>query len=261
MNTKQDYIAVFDSGVGGISVLRHLRRIMPGERYLYYGDSANAPYGTRTKEAVRNLTFAAAEKLIARGIKALVVACNTATSAAIRELREAYPDLIVIGIEPALKLAADRFPGGRLGVMATPMTLREEKFAALMRRYEESCTIFKLPAPGLVELVEAGKADSAESEALLESLFAPYREQLDALVLGCTHYPFAAGAISRVLGEKVVLLDGGEGTARETRRRLAEAGLLEEGEGQIIIESSASEEARLRLAWQLLEEQRGMRDG
>ena len=124
MNTKEDFIAVFDSGVGGISVLRHLRRVMPGERYLYFGDSANAPYGTKTKDEVEALTFAAARHLMARGVKALVVACNTATSAAIHDLREAYPDTIVIGIEPALKLAYDRYHGGGIGVMATPMTLR-----------------------------------------------------------------------------------------------------------------------------------------
>ena len=118
MNTKEDFIAVFDSGVGGISVLRHLRRVMPGERYLYFGDSANAPYGTKTKDEVEALTFAAARRLMARGVKALVVACNTATSAAIHDLREAYPDTIVIGIEPALKLAYDRYHGGGIGVMA-----------------------------------------------------------------------------------------------------------------------------------------------
>ena len=154
MNTKQDYIAVFDSGVGGISVLRHLRRLMPGERYLYFGDSANAPYGTKAKDEVEALTFAAARRLMARGVKALVVACNTATSAAIHDLREAYPDTIVIGIEPALKLAYDRYHGGGIGVMATPMTLREEKFEALMHRYDQSCRVYKIPAPGLVELVE-----------------------------------------------------------------------------------------------------------
>ena len=252
MNTKQDYIAVFDSGVGGISVLRHLLRVMPGERYLYFGDSANAPYGTKTKEEVRRLTFAAAEKLLARGIKALVVACNTATSAAISQLRAAYPDLIVIGIEPALKLAADKFPGGRLCVMATPMTLREEKFAALMGRYAQSCTVHKLPAPGLVELVESGRADSSEMDDLLRRLFAPHLGRLDAVVLGCTHYPFAAKALSRVLGEGVTLLDGGDGTARETRRRLAEAGLLEEGEGSLIIENSKDDPRLIQLSHKLL---------
>ncbi len=252
MNCKENYIAVFDSGVGGISVLRHLRRVMPGERYLYLGDSANAPYGTKSKEEVKRLTFAAAEKLMARGIKALVVACNTATSAAIADLRAAYPDLIVIGIEPALKLAADTFPGGRLCVMATPMTLREEKFAALMARYAASSTVHTLPAPGLVELVETGKADSPEMDAFLETLFAPYIGQLDAVVLGCTHYPFAAKAISRVLGEQVVLLDGGDGTARETRRRLQAAGLLEEGTGSLTIENSLDSPEKILLCQELL---------
>ena len=254
MNTSKDYIAVFDSGVGGISVLRHLRRHLPGERFYYFGDSANAPYGTKTKEEVKALSFAAAERLLEVGIKALVVACNTATSAAINDLRTKYPELIVIGIEPALKVAADRFPGGGIGVMATPMTLREEKFAALMRRYEEVCTIHKLPAPGLVELVESGKADSKETEDLLRELFAPYRGKLDAVVLGCTHYPFAARAISRVLGEGTVLLDGGDGTARETKRRLTEAGLLEEGSGELIIENSRNSREMLALSRALLEE-------
>ena len=246
-----DYIAVFDSGVGGISVLRHLVRVLPQERFLYFGDSANAPYGTKTKEAVKNLTFAAAETLFRRGVKAFVVACNTATSAAIADLRAAYPDRIIIGIEPALKLAADTFPGGSLGVMATPMTLREEKFALLMERFDESCQIYKLPAPGLVELIESGRADSPEAETLLEQVFAPC-PKLDALVLGCTHYPFAAKTISRVLGDGVKLLDGGDGTARETRRRLAEAGLLREGEGEVIMENSKDDSRLIDLSWELL---------
>ena len=245
-----DYIAVFDSGLGGISVLRHLVRVLPQERYLYFGDSANAPYGTKSKEEVKKLTFSAAEMLRSRGIKALVVACNTATSAAIADLRMAYPDIIVIGIEPALKLAADTFPGGTLGVMATPMTLREEKFALLLERFDKTCDIYKLPAPGLVELIEGGKADSPETEALLRNLFAPL-PKLDALVLGCTHYPFAAKAISRVLGD-TVLLDGGDGTARETKRRLAEAGLLRTGEGEIIIENSKGDDRLIALSWELL---------
>ena len=199
------------------------------------------------------MTCAAAEKLRNKGIKALVVACNTATSAAINDLRAAYPELIIIGIEPALKLAADKFPGGKLGVMATPMTLREEKFARLMERFSESGEIFKIPAPGLVELIEGGKADSPETERLLGELFAPY-PKLDALVLGCTHYPFAKAAISRVLGEDVALLDGGEGTARETKRRLMEAGLLRTGEGSVTFQNSKNSPELLALSQQLLEE-------
>ena len=253
MKNKSDYIAVFDSGVGGISVLRHLRRLMPGERYLYYGDSANAPYGSRTTDEVRALTAAAVEKILTGGpVKALVIACNTATAAAVTELRRRYPDLIIIGIEPALKLAADHFPGGRVGVMATEVTLREEKFDTLLHRFDENCSVVKIPAPGLVQLIEAGKADSLETEALLREILTPYAEKLDALVLGCTHYPFAAEAIQRVLGKDVKLLDGGDGTARETRRRLAEADLLENGEGALIVVNSANDNEMIRLSNELL---------
>ena len=253
MNTREDYIGVFDSGLGGISVLRHLLRVLPEEKFLYFGDSANAPYGTKTRDEVRSLTFAALEKLMQRGIKAFVVACNTATSAAINELRAAYPELIIIGIEPALKLAADRFPGGALGVMATPMTLREEKFSALMGRYEGSCRVYKLPAPGLVELIESGRADSPETDALLKALFDTCPEPLDAVVLGCTHYPFAAGAIQMLLGQKTQLLDGGRGTALQTMRRLEQAGLMYEGPGQVLIENSAGSQEFTARAMVLLE--------
>lgn len=255
MNSKHDYIAVFDSGVGGISVLRHLLRHLPGERFLYYGDSANAPYGSRPTEEVRQLTLAAVKKLTSEyPLKALVIACNTATAAAVQQVREAYPDFIVIGIEPALKVAADNFPGGRIGVLATEVTLREEKFDILLHRFNEECTIAKIPAPGLVQLIEAGKVDTEETEALLRSILKDYIGKLDALVLGCTHYPFAAKAISRVLGNQTVLLEGGGGTARETRRRLAEAGLLEEGAGEIRILNSAEDENMIRLSWQRLKD-------
>lgn len=253
MSAREDYIAVFDSGLGGISVLRHLLRLMPGERYLYFGDSANAPYGSRPTSEVRALTMAAAEKLMAeKPLKALVLACNTATAAAVKELRTKYPQLIVIGIEPALKVAADHYPGGRIGVMATEVTLREEKFDTLLHRFHENCSIAKIPMPGLVQLVEAGKTDSPEIETLLQSLLAPYIGKLDAVVLGCTHYPLAAKAISKVLGETVVLLDGGEGTARETRRRLLNAGLLEEGRGELLVENSGSDPGLIARAYDLL---------
>ena len=253
MYRKEDYIAVFDSGVGGISVLRQLRKLMPEENYIYYGDSANAPYGSRTTEEVRTLTLAAAEKLVTEyPVKALVIACNTATAAAIEVLRETYPNLIVIGIEPAVKLAADHFPGGRLGVMATEVTLREEKFDHLMHRFDRECTITKIPAPGLVQLIEAGKSDTPETDEFLQKLLGPYVGQLDALVLGCTHYPFVSRRIGKVLGPETVLLHGGKGTARETRRRLEKANLLREGAGCVKIISSADDPAVTELAWKLL---------
>lgn len=253
MYTSNDYIAVFDSGVGGISVLRQLRKLMPQERYVYFGDTANAPYGSRTTAQVRELTLAAAGKLTAEyPVKALVVACNTATAAAITDLRAAYPELIVIGIEPALKLAADHFPGGRIGVMATQVTLREEKFDHLLHRFRRDCTVSKIPAPGLVELIESGKGDSPECEAFLRQLLGPYVGNLDALVLGCTHYPFVQRAIARVLGPGTTLLHGGQGTARETRRRLEQAGLLRTGEGEILLTESKGDPEKIALARRLL---------
>ena len=252
MNQRDDYIAVFDSGVGGISVLRHLVKQMPRERFLYYGDSANAPYGTRSVEQVQQLSLAVTEKLMAQGIKALVVACNTATAAAVDLLRARYPQMIVVGIEPAVKLAADRFPGGTVGVMATPLTIDSEKLHKLEDRWKAQCNIIALPAPGLVELVERGKAVSDESEDLLRPLLEPYTDKLDAVVLGCTHYPFAAPVIQKLLGAKTVLLDGGEGTARETRRRLAAADLLRSGEGSIQFQSSTEDPEMIRRCRALL---------
>lgn len=246
MNTRQDYIAVFDSGLGGLSVLRHLRRRMPGERFLYYGDSAHAPYGVRSRAEVEALTLSTAERLMSRGLKALVVACNTATSAAIEPLRAKYPDLIVVGIEPALKLAADRFPGGRIGVMATPVTLREEKFCHLLTRYAAKCQVYKIPAPQLVPLIEEGRVDTPIMEQTLHGLLDPFADKMDALVLGCTHFPFASHAMERLLGPRVAVLDGGDGTARETLHRLEAADLLEKGPGQLILENSLGTQDILR---------------
>lgn len=253
MHTNQLPIAVFDSGVGGISVLRELIRLMPGENYLYYGDSTNAPYGGRTTRQVQDMTLEAAQMLMQRGIKALVVACNTATSAAIHILRERYPECIIVGIEPALKMAADRFPTGRIGVMATQVTLREEKFSLQAQRFP-GAQLTRIPAPGLVELIEQGKADSQEAFDLLSGLLSLYAGALDALVLGCTHYPFAAKHISRILGSGTLLFDGGAGTARQTRRCLEAAGLLFNGPGSVQIENSSADPALLTLSMNLLQE-------
>lgn len=251
---QNSYIAVFDSGVGGVSVLRELRALCPGERFYYFGDSANAPYGLKTTDQVRELTLAAGKKLlIDQDCKALVVACNTATAAAITELRAAWPDRIIVGIEPALKLACDRHPGGAIGIMATEVTLREKKLAALMERVKRDCTVIRLPSPGVVELVEAGRAETEEAVELMRAELGPYVGRLDALVLGCTHYPFMRGAIRAVLGDGVELLDGGEGTARETRRRLAQAGLLSDGPGELVVENSSGDPEKIALTRALLD--------
>ena len=253
MHRKEDCIGVFDSGVGGISVLKELVQLMPRENYLYFGDSANAPYGKRSTEEIRKLTMDAADMLLQRGCKALVIACNTATAAAINHLRQTYPDTIIVGIEPALKVAADRFPGGSIGVMATPVTLREEKFHTQLERFP-GVTVHPIAVAELVELVENGRTNDDAVEALLRPVLSPYAEKLDAVVLGCTHFPFAAKTIAKLLGGNAAVLDGGAGTAQQTRRRLELAGLLNDGEGSVQIENSSHDPKKLALSMALLNE-------
>ena len=220
-------VLFFDSGVGGISILRRSVRLLPGEDYLYFGDSLHAPYGVRPLGEVRELCLNALEPLIARGVKALVVACNTATSAAITALRERHPDLIVIGTEPAIKPAVERHEGGRILVMATPMTLKEEKFLALQAQYRQRAEIIPLPCPGLMEFVEQGVLSGGAVEGYLLDKLEPYRNiPVDAIVLGCTHYPFLTGAIRRVAGRHVEIIDSAGGVAQQLRSRLAAEGLL-----------------------------------
>lgn len=218
-------IAVFDSGLGGISVLRELVRRMPNEHYRYFGDSANAPYGTRTVEDVRRLTLGNIQRLYDQGIKAAVIACNTATSAAIVPLRERFADIPVIGMEPALKPAVLEHEHACVLVLATPLTLREEKFAHLLEHYSSRAEIIRLPCPELVEFVEAGAVDTPEVHAYLRERLGPYRGRVDAAVLGCTHFPFLRGAIRAALGDAATLYDGGPGTARETEHQLLAHGL------------------------------------
>ena len=248
-------IAVFDSGVGGISVLRELIRIMPNENYIYFGDSRNAPYGIKKKEEVRELTINCAQKLFEQGAKGLVVACNTATSAAVRVLREMYPDIPIVGIEPALKPAVLCMPHPRVLVMATPMTIREEKFKHLMEQYEEQAEIIPLPCPGLMDFIERGDLKGEDLHKYLEDLLYSYsNNQVDAAVLGCTHYPFARLQIQQVLGDKVKTFDGGEGTAREMKRRLAEKDLLSmrQEKGDILFENSLTDDKKIELCKYLL---------
>ena len=245
-------IGVFDSGAGGISVLKRLWKLMPNETYLYFGDSANAPYGVRPVEEIRALTVAAVEKLLSLGCKAIVLACNTATSAAAAELRAAHPDIPIIGLEPALKPAA--LSGGHptVVVMATPLTLREEKFALLTERFREDCTLIKLPAPELVTLVEQNKMGTPEMTDYLKNLFAPLKDtKIDCLVLGCTHFPFARREIKALLGNGVKLFDGAVGEAKYTKVVLEERGLRAPETAAGEIRFLSSDESKLPLLQQL----------
>lgn len=227
MAEKDFSIAVFDSGLGGISVLRELVKILPQENFIYYGDSANAPYGVKSADEVRELTFSVYEKLKSEGVKAFVIACNTATSVAVAQLRERYPDDVIIGVEPALKPAALCKEHPTVAVLATPLTLKEEKFASLLGRYSTEANVIPFACAGLVEFVERGEVEGEGLHSFLFELLAPLKgEKLDAVVLGCTHYPFVKEEISKILGDEVLIFDGSLGTARETKRRLALADLL-----------------------------------
>ncbi|MCI5920315.1 MAG: glutamate racemase [Roseburia sp.] len=255
MEQMQQPIGVFDSGLGGISVLRELVAFLPNENYLYLGDSKHAPYGTKSLQEVQKLTCNNIEYLIGKGAKAIVVACNTATSAAIQILREHHKDMPIIGIEPALKPAVLQKEHPNVLVMATPMTLREEKFHALMKRYENEAEIISLPCPGLVEFVERGELEGEALEAYFKELFAPFADKkIDSAVLGCTHYPLVKNVIQKMLGDSVTLFDGGEGTAHETYRRLKEKNLLNTTpqKGTVIFENTEGTEQKTALAKQLL---------
>ena len=255
MDRSDRLIAVFDSGLGGISVLRELVRQMPHEHFLYFGDSINAPYGSRSTEEVRTLVLERIGALMERGLKAVVVACNTATSAAIDELRSQYPDTVIVGIEPALKLAAEHCPEGRIIVMATKVTLREKKFMRLMEQYGASRDIVPLPCPELVRFVEKGLLDGPEVEDYLRSILpSDLCKEASAIVLGCTHFPFLKPAIRHVTGPSVRFFDGSAGTSAQTRRLLSERGLLRQtGSLSVTLENSLATQEILALSAKLLE--------
>lgn len=243
-------IAVMDSGLGGISVLRELLSVMPGEDYLYFGDSVNAPYGEKPPEVIRALCRRNVEMLLQRGAKCVVIACNTATSAAAELLRHEYPAVPIIGMEPAVKPAAVSGGHPRVLVLATPLTIKGSRLHQLVAAHADEADFILREAPGIVRFVEDGVCDAAPNEALyayLRDLLSDFslkrnsedtennadREndgstcgKVDAVVLGCTHFPFVRRSIEQVLGYPVAVYDGAHGTAMQTRRRLEACGLL-----------------------------------
>lgn len=241
-------IGVFDSGMGGISVLGELLRHMPTENFIYYGDSANAPYGVRTTEELIDLSINVSEYLVEQGVKAIVVACNTATSAAIKALREKY-SIPIIGMEPALKPAVENTVDGRVAVMATEVTLREKKFAKLMERLDASTAIDKVPCPELVPLVERGQVNGPEVESAIRMCFKDVEMlNVKSVVLGCTHYVFLKDAVRSVLGENVQIFDGNFGTVRHLKHKLEQLDQLNDANqlSNIKIINSLSQEMVIR---------------
>ncbi len=252
LNKKTDPIGVFDSGMGGVSVLRKLYRIMPNEDFIYFGDSENAPYGVKTKEEICALTEKAFNYFLSKKCKAVVIACNTATSAAAKYLREKHPDFSIIGLEPALKPAALSMDFPKVLVLATPLTLKEQKFNDLMSRFEDKAEFIKLPAPELVRFIESGELDSKEEIQYLEEILAPYSgNKVDAVVLGCTHFPFARRNIQQILGDEVLVFDGGLGAARQCRRVLDEKNLLNDEDRIGYISFENSDRSRIEISKKL----------
>jgi len=227
MNKSDIYlpIGIFDSGIGGISVLAEMMRKMPGEKFIYMADSANAPYGTKTCGCVREVSLSAAKMLSNRGIKALVVACNTATSVSINYIREQF-DIPVIGMEPAVKPAVEQYANGVVIVLATPLTLKEEKFNNLYRRFNSNATIVPVPCPGLVELIES-EAATGEIIGYLRKILGSVSEQnLSSVVLGCTHYCFIRNEIVLAIGRDIPVFDGNSGTVKRLMTLLESKNLL-----------------------------------
>ena len=254
MDKRELPIAVFDSGLGGISVLRRICQTLPEEKYIYFGDSANAPYGEKSREWILERCEALCEKFLEEGIKALVIACNTATSVAAERLRAERPDLPIIGLEPALKPAVEDTSEGAVVVMATPVTLSGEKFSALLKRFGKEREIILMPAPKLVGFVENGVYGGERIEEYLGELFAPYSgKKISSVVLGCTHFPFVKDAIAK-FAEGAKFFDGAFGTARETARRLEEANLLSsEKDGYVRMENSLHGDEIIDRSWELFE--------
>jgi len=215
-------IGVFDSGVGGLSVLRHIRAALPAEDLLYAADAAHAPYGAKSPQFIEARALALAEFLVAHDAKALVVACNTATAAAIVRLRERF-GLPIVGMEPAVKPAVEATRAGVIGVLATSGTIESGKFAELVRRFGSQARVIVQPCPGLVERIEAGDLEGPLTRGLLDGFVAPLLAQgADTLVLGCTHYPFLTPLLRELAGPSVEIVESGAAVARQLARRLAE---------------------------------------
>lgn len=220
-------IGVFDSGVGGLSVLREIHAQLPNEALLYVADSGHVPYGEKSAEFIRERSQKIAQFLLEHGAKALVLACNTATVAAVADLRERYPQLPIVGMEPAVKPAAAATRSGVVGVLATTGTLKSARFAALLDRFASDVRVVTQPCPGLVECIEAGDLDSSSVRQLLQDYVAPLLAAgCDTLILGCTHYPFLKPLLRELVPADVALIDTGAAVARQLQRLLEQHAAL-----------------------------------
>jgi glutamate racemase len=248
---KINYIGIFDSGVGGLSVMRSIHELLPYENLVYVADSAHVPYGNKSPEYIQQRSLTLTKFLIEQHhAKAIVVACNTATAAAVSLLREKF-SLPIIGMEPAVKPAVAASKNKIIGVLATEGTLKSAQFAALLERFAQDIKVITQPCHGLVEKVEQGLLNDKSIQELVQKYTRPLLEQgADTIILGCTHYPFLRGLIAKTVGEKITLIDTGEAVARRLKQVLSERSLLRE--------NSANGEYRFFTSGDLLEARRVM---
>ena len=248
-------VGVLDSGVGGLSVLRHIQRQLPAENLLYFADQAHIPYGPRPPGEVRGFVEQITRFLLNRGAKIIVVACNAASAATLDYLRTTFTDVPFVGMEPAVKPGAGLTRTGKIGVLATAGTLNCSRYAGLLSRFAEDVYAFEDPCPGLVEQIEAGQLEGPETEQILRNALAPMiAGGADTIVLGCTHYPFVRPLIEQIVGADVAIMDPAPAVARQVRRLLDDAGLLSAGDklGKVQAFTSSDNKRFEVLAEQLL---------
>lgn len=260
MIKQENAIGIFDSGLGGISVLRELVNQMPNENYIYYGDSAYAPYGEKSKDQIRERCFEICEFLISQGVKAIVIACNTATSACVDELRIRYPHLSFIGMEPALKVAVHGKVNQHVCVLATKFTLQADKFQKMVHMYENQHHIEYVACPKLVSIVEHNQLMNQEVIMPILNTYVKGWQNLDSIVLGCTHFVFFKQMIKNITHHKVNIIDGNDGTAKHVQYILQEKNLLNSKtcKGSIQIFNSSDDQQLLSLSKQLLNSKIGL---
>ena len=219
-------IGIFDSGVGGLSVLRAIRAQMPEESVIYFGDQGHIPYGPRPMEQIRDFSEAISNFLLQHHAKLIVVACNTASAAALKYLREKFPDVQFVGMEPAVKPAAEQTSTGKVGVLATPATFQGALYASVVERFANGVELFQNTCNGLVQEIEHGNLEGDETRRILEDALLPMLEKnIDTVVLGCTHYPFVIPLIQEIVGEKVRVIDPAPAVAKQVKRLLEAGGM------------------------------------
>jgi len=250
-------IGIFDSGVGGLSVLRAIRAQMPEEMVIYFGDQGHIPYGPRPMEQIRNFSEAITNFLLERNAKIIVVACNTASAAALKYLREKFPDVQFVGMEPAVKPAAEHTQTGKVGVLATPATFQGALYASVVERFANGVELFQNTCNGLVQQIEQGNLHGEETRQILEDALTPMLEKnIDTVVLGCTHYPFVIPLIEQIVGDNVRVIDPAPSVAKQVRRVLEAKGMKNESNarGNVMFYTSGDPEELKSLLPMLLGE-------